>query len=279
MMPTVTIMIPTYNQARYIVKTVESALAQDYPNLEVVVSDDCSSDETQQLLQPFVADGRIRYYRNESNLGRVANYRRLLYELATTEWVINLDGDDYYTNTCYISSAMAAIGELGFGNVLFFQGTHVRLVGKEQKIYFPQISGEQEALVAKSYFFSYSAINYFSHMSTLYNRNHAIQNGFYELNIASSDVYSLLKLAICHPDKKAILSKLISGDWVQHESNASQTLHLVSHLKNYSIYFRLFLFGLRRKLNVIQMVLWYGKVTFNYAKMYVGMLLRKIFYF
>lgn len=279
MMPSVTIMIPTYNQAKYIVKTVESALAQDYSNKVVLVSDDCSTDETQQLLQPFVAEGRIRYFRNEINLGRVANYRRLLYELASTEWVINLDGDDYYTNNSFISSAMAAIGEVGFGDVLFFQGTHVRLVGKEQKIYFPQISGVQEVLVAKSYFFSYSAINYFSHMSTLYNRSYATQNGFYELNIASSDVYSLLKLAICHPGKKAILSKLISGDWVQHESNASQTLHLVRHIKNYSIYFRLFQFGLKSKLNFFQMVFWYGKVTFNYGKMYVGMVLRKSFHF
>lgn len=77
--PLVTIMIPTYNQSAFIVEAVESALMQDYENLEVIVLDDCSDDNTQKLLQAFNSDSRFYYHRNKKNIGRVKNYRKLLY--------------------------------------------------------------------------------------------------------------------------------------------------------------------------------------------------------
>jgi glycosyltransferase involved in cell wall biosynthesis len=47
--PRVSIIIPTYNQSKYIVRAIESALSQDYPNLEIIISDDNSPDETDVL--------------------------------------------------------------------------------------------------------------------------------------------------------------------------------------------------------------------------------------
>jgi len=48
-LPKVTIMIATYNQERFIGEAIESAMAQDYPNLEIVVCDDCSTDRTYEI--------------------------------------------------------------------------------------------------------------------------------------------------------------------------------------------------------------------------------------
>ena len=104
--PKVTIMIPTYNQEDYIGEAIESSLNQDYPNLEVIVSDDFSKDKTGIIAKKYETDTRFRYFRNARNLGRVGNYHHTLYDLATGEWVINLDGDDFYTDNRYISRLM-----------------------------------------------------------------------------------------------------------------------------------------------------------------------------
>ncbi len=52
--PKVSIMIPTYNQQKYIVRAIESALSQDYPNMEIVISDDNSPDETQAIVENYL---------------------------------------------------------------------------------------------------------------------------------------------------------------------------------------------------------------------------------
>jgi glycosyltransferase involved in cell wall biosynthesis len=64
-------MIPTYNQAKYISKAIESALNIDYPNIEVIVSDDCSTDNTEEVVSKYLSDDRFKYIKNEKNLGRV----------------------------------------------------------------------------------------------------------------------------------------------------------------------------------------------------------------
>ncbi|NEP29786.1 glycosyltransferase family 2 protein, partial [Moorena sp. SIO3I6] len=73
-MKPVAICIPTYNQAQYLWESVGSACGQTYPNVEVWVSDDASTDETPevmaQLCQQFP---QVRYYRQPKNLGMAAN--------------------------------------------------------------------------------------------------------------------------------------------------------------------------------------------------------------
>ena len=65
--PLVSIVTPAYNQAEYLTETIESVLAQDYPNLEYIVLDDGSSDETPAILQRY--NGRIQHERH-SNMGQ-----------------------------------------------------------------------------------------------------------------------------------------------------------------------------------------------------------------
>src|SRR3954451_9049882 len=100
--PKVSVLIPTYNQSRYVLRAIESALAQDYPLLEVLVRDDCSADDTRIVVEHFIAGHRtapVRYHRNAVNLGILRNYHDGLYEGATGEWVVNLDGDDFFLDS------------------------------------------------------------------------------------------------------------------------------------------------------------------------------------
>lgn len=91
-MTTVSILIPTYNGARYIGSAIDSVLAQAGVDLELIVVDDNSRDGTTAIVEAY-ADPRIRLFRNPSNLGPEGNWNRAL-ELATGRYVKLLPQDD-----------------------------------------------------------------------------------------------------------------------------------------------------------------------------------------
>jgi len=77
--PLVTIGLATYNGARYLAKSLDSLLDQDYPNWELVISDNCSTDETEAIARAYAGrSDRIRYVRQEANLGATANFNYVL---------------------------------------------------------------------------------------------------------------------------------------------------------------------------------------------------------
>lgn len=72
-LPLVTIVTPTYNQAEYLSETIDSVLAQDYPNIEYIVIDDGSTDQTREILHRY--DGRIRW-ESQENMGQAATLNK-----------------------------------------------------------------------------------------------------------------------------------------------------------------------------------------------------------
>ncbi len=86
--------IPAYNNGEYIGETIESILAQTYKNIELVIVDDNSSDNTYEVLQEFAEkDDRVKIYKNEKNLGMSGNWNRCL-ELCTGEFMKLVCADD-----------------------------------------------------------------------------------------------------------------------------------------------------------------------------------------
>ncbi len=93
--PLISVLIPNYNYVKYVATAVDSALAQTYPNLEVVVSDNCSTDGAWELLnERYGGDSRVRLYQNATNVGMARNFDRLL-ELARGRYVLCLSSDDF----------------------------------------------------------------------------------------------------------------------------------------------------------------------------------------
>ena len=91
--PTVSVVIPTYNLAPLLPGAVESARAQDWPGLEVIVVDDGSTDGTPAVLERLAAEG-VRCFRQE-NAGAASARNRGIRE-ARGEWVAFLDADDFW---------------------------------------------------------------------------------------------------------------------------------------------------------------------------------------
>lgn len=107
--PRISIVIPTFNRAGELPRAVESALAQDYPDLEVIVSDNASADDTPGVMAPYTADPRLTYVRNATNLGMVGNWRQAIFRHATGDWFLILCDDDSLTDPTYLSQAAALI--------------------------------------------------------------------------------------------------------------------------------------------------------------------------
>jgi len=235
-LPKVTILIPTYNQERFIDKAVASALAQDFPSLEVVVADDASTDGTGRTARLWAFDRRFRYARNDRNIGRVANYRRALTELARGEWVLVLDGDDFLADPGFIGRACDALERHADRPIVFAQAGHRvhYLDGARADVdILPPIDRLEKVLAGGDYLRFVFDTSFFTHLGALYNRGLAIDLGFYTAEISSSDMDSLLRLALAGD---VLVLNTIAGYWVQHGANTSSDLPLGELAKNARIF-------------------------------------------
>lgn len=136
-MPEISVLIPTFNRAEMLRKAISSVLAQTNVDIEVVVSDNCSTDNTKEVVEEFSGDARLRYSCNSSNLGMVGNWRRAIYELAESEWFLLMSDDDYLTDSRYLHQAACAIKE--FQPAFVYAGGVVEdtVAGTAQKVQLP----------------------------------------------------------------------------------------------------------------------------------------------
>ena len=95
-MPQVSIITPTYNCAEFIVQTIEAVLAQSFTDWEMIISDDCSTDNTREVIAPYLAaDSRIKYICNQRNSGAAVTRNNAL-KVASGRWIAFLDSDDLW---------------------------------------------------------------------------------------------------------------------------------------------------------------------------------------
>lgn len=90
----VSIIMPSWNTARFIGDSIQSVIDQTYNNWELIIVDDCSTDETDDIINRF-DDIRIKYLKNENNSGAALTRNRAIRE-ARGEWIAFLDSDDLW---------------------------------------------------------------------------------------------------------------------------------------------------------------------------------------
>lgn len=90
----VSIIMPSYNTALYIKEAIQSVLNQTYENWELIIVDDCSTDNTDEVLST-IKDDRIHYLKNEKNSGAALSRNKALRE-ARGQWIAYLDSDDLW---------------------------------------------------------------------------------------------------------------------------------------------------------------------------------------
>ena len=217
--PKVSIMIPTYNQERFIAQAIESALMQDYPALEVIVADDGSTDRTGEIAASY-DDPRLKYIRNPHNLGRVGNYHNTLYEHASGEWVVNLDGDDYYTDPRFVSRSidyMLRLCEQGYNPVICLSN-YQRIRTMEKRFGAKKLDDRTVVMPGRTYFLNYAELRGFSHGGCLYRRDKACEIGFYTSPFQASDFQSVLRLTLFGD---VVLHDSVPYVWRKHTDNTT----------------------------------------------------------
>lgn len=90
--PLVSVIFPVYNTSKYLRQTVESLLNQTYSNLEIIAIDDCSTDDSLEILQSY-PDPRLKIHRNEKNLGLIRTLNKAM-GLASGDFHARMDSDD-----------------------------------------------------------------------------------------------------------------------------------------------------------------------------------------
>jgi glycosyltransferase involved in cell wall biosynthesis len=104
--PLVSVIITCYNREKYISHAIESARAQTYRNTEIVISDNCSSDNSVREIDAHKSDARVKLYINSSNIGMIENFTKATKELARGKYIIYLSSDDYFVNNQFIEEAV-----------------------------------------------------------------------------------------------------------------------------------------------------------------------------
>lgn len=106
----VSIGLPVYNGAQSLERAVESVLAQDYGNIELMISDNASGDATEQICRHYAqCDQRVRYHRQPENIGQIGNFVHVL-DLARGAYFKWLGDDDWLMPT-YVSRCVQVLAE------------------------------------------------------------------------------------------------------------------------------------------------------------------------
>lgn len=123
--PLVSICIPNYNNEQYIVEAIESCLHQTYWNIEIIVVDNGSTDNSWNIISCFEFESRVKLYRNSENIGMIGNFRRA-FELSVGDFITFLCSDDFLNPNAILQNVELLIqnsnASFVFGNIEYVGG-------------------------------------------------------------------------------------------------------------------------------------------------------------
>lgn len=130
----VTIICLCYNQEKYVVESLFSAIHQDYPFIEVIIVDDFSTDNSKEVIEKWLIDyPAIQFIANETNLGSTKSFNKAL-KLAKGNYIIDLACDDILLSNC-VSLQLKAFHESPFKNLGIVYG-NAELINEKGDFYF-----------------------------------------------------------------------------------------------------------------------------------------------
>lgn len=138
--PLVTVVTPCYNAAKYLPETIESVISQTYKNWEMIIVDDCSKDNSAEVVNQYhLKDPRVKYAKTPHNTGSPAIPRNIGIEMASGKYIALLDSDDiWYPNKLeeqvkYMEENNACITYTN-GNMMDENGNVTRSIVKQSSV-------------------------------------------------------------------------------------------------------------------------------------------------
>jgi glycosyltransferase involved in cell wall biosynthesis len=232
--PLVTIAIPTYNRAGvFLRQALESALAQTYEPLEIIVADNCSTDQTPILMQDYASDKRVRYVRHKNNLGPHRNFNFCL-DAAKGSFFLMLHDDDKIDQD-FVEACIAALDQK---EDVGYVRTGVRLIDSNGKVterypnYAVGTSGSEAVLKW------IRCRNFWTLSSTLYEAD-ALRDigGFSEKEFPlTCDCHATVKIALLQ--HRGVEIKPVKASFRRHEESITNRLAVNDWVDEWSRLYR-----------------------------------------
>lgn len=223
--PLVSICIPTYNSGEFIKRTLDSVLNQTYKNIEVIIVDDCSKDNTKEIIEEY-NDERIKLVLNEQNCGLSKNWNNTL-KKASGKYIKLLCADDLIYENC-IEEEVKAL-ENNSDCSLVISNTHI--VNSNDKITFrvkklkKQGKYDGKTLAKKSILLK----NYYgAPCSTLFRRGTANKIGLFDEELSLIPDFDLW-LRLSYEGDVYFIDKYLSAFRVHRISNTNKLMNGRKH--------------------------------------------------
>lgn len=197
-LPKVTILIPTYNQKKFLQQAVDSCLQQDYENIQIIVVDDCSTDGTDVAMRGYLNNERVRYIRNKVNIGPGNNTKNFIYTYPDidTKYMMMLNHDDYLIYSGYINEAVEIMEK---DSEISFVWANTKTLNEKSGTFTQSSYDNPLKTNGFDYFLNYETEKY-PHitglLTTVFNLEKLKSTGYGEELTKSKDTFMYLKLML-----------------------------------------------------------------------------------
>ncbi len=166
-MAKLTVLMPVYNSARFLPEAMDSILNQTFADFEFIIIDDCSTDTSAYIIQSY-ADSRIRFFRNDTNLGISRTLNRGI-ELADTDFIARMDADDI----SYPDRLEKQYHYLQEHPDCHLVSSSVRVISEENEFV------RQDIFESGYYYYNLTFICWIYHPTVMYTRKAVVEAGMY----------------------------------------------------------------------------------------------------
>ncbi len=184
--PLVSIIITNYNRAGTLKTAVESALEQTYDNIEIIISDDASTDNSMEVISKYAEDTRVKIFKNEKNLGFIKNFKISIEERASGMYFSLLNNDDRYINPKFIEDSISIISK--YENVVLLKSSFYFLLNdgvRKLKDY----SDLDEFYKGEDFLKVYNFKHDLNWISFLMLREPLVEYNYLDINLVCSDLF------------------------------------------------------------------------------------------
>lgn len=221
--PKVSVLIPAYNHAKYLRDTIESVLNQTFQNFELLISDDCSKDDTVQIIKSF-SDERITGIFFKENKGTVRSLNHLL-SLAKGEYIAVLGSDDVWElnkleKQLEVLENDKSLSACFSWATIIDQNSNVIDNESDFPIHIFNMKNCDKAFVMRDFFLSG---NHFCHSSALIRTSVHEQIGEYNVAYRQLHDFDLWMRLLIDYDIHMIDSPLVKYRYIQNSGNVSQS--------------------------------------------------------
>lgn len=211
---------------------IKSALAQDYENLEIIVSDNCSTDGTEEVISAYASEARVKIFRNERNVGMFGNFKVAIENRATGKYFVNLCSDDLLSYPRFISDAVSIAKRYDNVSVVFAKAHYLDMAtgrlfsDKNGRLY------ENEFRKGLDVFMNYSGLESLGWEGVMIDREKLVKLDIFQKPHTGFDLSSNLCLMLQGDagfiDQYAYVLRV-------HEGNASTEATAAQSLANFNV--------------------------------------------